>query len=136
MIKRVREGFGFTKESVSLKEIKETGPAGMFAANPATLERMHTATFMPELADRKLREHWEIEGSSTIHQRALNKAFDILSAPNSVAFDPQVDARIRNEFEGLVAGDAVLQEGWKRFDIGSNVPVRERRPNRRQRKHK
>jgi trimethylamine--corrinoid protein Co-methyltransferase len=136
MIKRVREGFGFTKESVSLKEIKETGPAGMFAANPATLERMHTATFMPELADRKLRELWEIEGSSTIHQRALNKAFDILSAPNSVAFDPQVDARIRNEFEGLVAGDAVLQEGWKRFDIGSKVPVRERRPNRRQRKHK
>ena len=30
----------------------------------------------------------------------------------------------------------MLQEGWKRLDIGSNVPVRERRPNRRRRKHK
>jgi trimethylamine:corrinoid methyltransferase-like protein len=97
---------------------------------------MHTATFMPELADRKLREHWELEGSSTIHQRALNKAFDILSQPNSAAFDPDVDARIRAAFEGMVAGDAKLQEGWKRLDIGSKVPERGRRQNRRrQKKH-
>jgi trimethylamine--corrinoid protein Co-methyltransferase len=136
MIKRVREGFGFTRESASLNEIKETGPAGMFAANPATLERMHTATFMPELADRKLREHWELEGSSTIHQRALNKAFDILSLPNTAAFTPEVDARVRGGFEGLVSGDAKLQDGWKRFDIGSKIPKRERRPNRRRKKQR
>jgi trimethylamine--corrinoid protein Co-methyltransferase len=134
MIKRVREGFGFSRESASLQEIKDTGPAGMFAANPATLERMHTSTFMPELADRKLREHWELEGSSNIHQRALNKVFDILSTPNAAAFDADVDARIRKEFDGLVAGDAKLQEGWTRFDIGSKIPVRERRPNRRRQK--
>ena len=136
MIKRVRDGFGFSKESASLEEIKETGPAGLFAANPATLERMHTSTFLPELADRKIREHWELEGSSTIHQRAMNKVFDILSVPNTAVFEPDVDARIRAEFEGLVAGDAMLQEGWKRLDIGRNVPVRERRPSRRRRKHK
>jgi trimethylamine--corrinoid protein Co-methyltransferase len=135
MIKRVREGFGFSRESASVKEIKETGPAGMFAANPATLERMLTSTFMPELADRKLRELWEMEGSSTIHQRALNKAFDILSTPNSATLDARVDARIRSEFEGLVAGDAVLQEGWERSDIGSKVPQRERRPSRRRQRH-
>jgi trimethylamine--corrinoid protein Co-methyltransferase len=134
MIKRVREGFGFNKESASLDEIKKTGPAGMFAANPATLERMHTATFMPELADRKLRELWEVEGSSTIHQRAMNKVFDILSQPNTAAFSAEVDTRVRAGFEGLVAGDAKLQEGWKRLDIGSKIPVRERRPTRRRQK--
>ncbi len=131
MIKRVRQGFGFSKEAVSLQEIKDTGAAGMFAANPATLERMHSATFMPELADRNLREKWELEGSSTIHQRALNKALEILSTPNSAAFDPAIDARIRAEFEGLVAGDARPQEGWTRIDIGHTGPVRERRVNRR-----
>jgi len=136
MIKRVREGFDFSEQSASLQEIKNTGPGGMFAANPVTLERMHTATFMPELADRKLREQWELEGSSTIHQRALNKVFDILSAPNSAAFDADVDARIRAQFEGLVAGDAKLQDGWKRFDIGSQVPPRERRSNRRRKQQK
>jgi trimethylamine--corrinoid protein Co-methyltransferase len=106
----------------------------MFAANPATLERMHTATFMTELADRKLREQWELEGSSTIHQRAMNKAFDILSMPNSAVLDPDVDARIRAQFEGMVAGDALLQEGWRRIDVGGNVTTRERRVNRRRKK--
>ena len=134
MIKRVRQGFGFSKDAASVEEIKKTGPAGIFAANPATLDRMHTATFMPELADRKLREQWELEGSSTIHQRALNKVFDILSAPNSAALDPEVDARVRNEFEGLVAGDAELQEGWERIDVGGKVTERKRRPNRRRQK--
>lgn len=133
MIKRVRQGFGFSKESASLEEIKATGPGGMFAANPATLERMHTATYLPELADRKLREQWRKEGASTIHQRAMNKALEILSTPNSAALDPAVDERIRAEFEGLVAGDSVLPEGWKRLEIGPSEPKRKRRISRRSR---
>ena len=131
MIKRARDGFGFSRESASVQEIKDTGPAGMFAANPATLERMLSATFLPELADRKIREHWELEGSSTIQQRALNKAFDILSTPNPAALKPEVDARIRAEFEGLVKGDSELPQDWKRFDVGNAVEKRERRPSRR-----
>ena len=134
MIKRVREGFGFNKEAASVQEIKDTGPAGMFAANPATLERMTSTTFMPELADRKLREHWELEGSSTIQQRAMNKVYDILSQPNSAALDAATDARVRAGFAGLVAADAKLQDGWQRIDIGSKVPQRERRPSRRRQK--
>jgi len=130
MIKRVRQGFGFSRESASLDEIKETGPGGMFAANPATLERMHTATFMPELADRKLREQWAQEGSSTIRQRAMDKALDILSNPNAAALDEEIDARIRAAFDGLVAGDSVLPEGWTR-EHASTAPTRARRINRR-----
>lgn len=131
MIKRVRGGFGFSRESASLQEIKDTGPAGMFAGNPVTLERMHDATFMPDLADRNLREKWEVEGSSTIHQRALNKALEILSTPNSVVFDKSIDDRIRAEFSGTVAGDSFVPDGWNRTDIGAKTPTRARRVNRR-----
>ncbi len=131
MIKRVRSGFGFSKEAASVQEIKDTGPAGMFADNPATLSRMHTATFMPELADRNLREKWEMEGSSTIHQRALNKALEILSTPNSIAFDKSIDDRIRAEFTGLVKGDSHVPDGWTHLDVGTAAPTRERRVNRR-----
>ncbi len=131
MIKRMRGGFGFSKESVSLDEIKETGPGGMFAATPQSLERMHTATFMPELADRKLREQWELEGSSSIQQRALNKAHEILSTPNTAALDAEVDARVRAGFDGLVAGDSFLPEGWNHIQIGNEEPTRTRRQNRR-----
>lgn len=131
MIKRVRKGFGFSKESASLDEIKEIGPAGMFAATPLTLERMMTATMMPELADRKLREQWEQENSTTIHQRALNKAHDILSEPNPAALPPEVDARIRAGFDGLVQGDSLLPDGWQKFETGVAEITRERRTNRR-----
>jgi len=133
MIKRVREGFGFSKESASLEEIKATGPAGMFAGNPETLERMHTATFMPDIADRNLREIWSQEGSSTIHQRAMNKALDILSEPNRFALDHDVDQRVRSEFDDLVPGDSQLPDGWMRHDVGKTAPTRERRTNRRRR---
>ncbi len=134
MIKRVRGGFGFSPEAVSLQEIKDTGPAGIFADNPATLERMKTATFMSELADRNLRETWQQEGASTIHQRAMNKALEILSTPNSVAFDKDIDTRIRAEFDGMVAGDSHPQEGWGRIDIGGSEPKRSRRLTRRRKR--
>jgi trimethylamine--corrinoid protein Co-methyltransferase len=130
MIKKVREGFDFSKESMAVDEIKKTGPAGVFAANPETLERMTTATFMTEVADRKLRETWVEEGASSIHQRAMDKALDILSQSNTAVVDDDVDARIRAEFEGLVAGDAVLPEGWTR-EIAVQEITRKRRQNRR-----
>jgi len=134
MIKTVRRGFGFSRDSASLQEIKETGPAGMFADNPETLKRMLSATYMPKLSDRNLREKWEDQGASTIHQRALNRALEILSSPNSLAFDHNIDARIRAEFEGMVKGDSKPQEGWERIDVGPSGARRERRVTRRRRK--
>jgi len=134
MIKKVRSGFGFSKESASLEEIKKAGPAGMFAANPTTLERMHTATFMPELADRKSREQWEDEGASTIQQRALNKALEILSTPNPAALDIETDARIHAEFGDLVAGDSITPEGWVPFGFGIEKIIRKKHVNRRRQK--
>jgi trimethylamine--corrinoid protein Co-methyltransferase len=131
MIKRVRQGFGFSRESVALDEIKATGPAGMFADNPRTLEHMSDAAFLPTLADRKAREQWAVEGASTIHQRAMNRALDILSQPNTASLDAAIDARIRGHFDGLVAGDSLLPEGWVRQGETSARPHRERRVNRR-----
>jgi trimethylamine--corrinoid protein Co-methyltransferase len=130
MIKHVRQGFGFSREAVSLDEIKATGAAGMFAANPQTFKRMHSTCFMPDLADRKLREQWAGEGASTIHQRAMDKALGILSSPNSAALDAAADARVRAAFDGLVKGDSILPDGWSRA-LASTAPTRLRRVNRR-----
>ena len=131
MIKKVRSGFEFSDEMISLEEIKATGPAGMFAANPSTLQRMNSATFMPQVADRKLREQWQAEGATTVHQRALNRALDILSQSNSNALDSQTDARVRDSFDGLVRGTSKLPDGWKRYEDGQPETVRPRRKNRR-----
>jgi trimethylamine--corrinoid protein Co-methyltransferase len=103
----------------------------MFADNPRTLEHMSDAAFLPTLADRKAREQWAVEGASTIHQRAMNRALDILSQPNTASLDAAIDARIRGHFDGLVAGDSLLPEGWVRQGETSARPHRERRVNRR-----
>ncbi|WIY24378.1 trimethylamine methyltransferase family protein [Parasedimentitalea psychrophila] len=134
MIKRVREGVTFNEDTIALDDIKRIGPAGMFADAPMTLENMTTATFMPELADRDLRETWMENGSSTIHQRALNKAMAILSSPNHAALDAETDQRIKAHFQGIVAGDSTLPVGWKPFAIGGEKPQRARRQNRRSKK--
>ena len=129
MIKRVRRGFEFSPEAMSLAEIKDTGPAGMFAGNPQTLERMTKVNFLPTLADRKGREQWSEEGSSTIRHRAMDKALDILSTPSVYTIDDEADTRIRDEFDGLVDGSSMVPEGWARAHPAG--PTRGRRINRR-----
>ncbi|WP_323008001.1 trimethylamine methyltransferase family protein [Pseudorhodobacter sp.] len=112
MVKRVRSGFDFSEDALAIEDIKRIGPAGMFADSAMTLRDMLSATFMPEMADRQLRETWAEAGSHSIHDRALDKAMSILTSPNRAALDTQTDARIRAAFPGIVAGEATLPEGW------------------------
>ncbi|MCB1366791.1 MAG: trimethylamine methyltransferase family protein [Rhodobacteraceae bacterium] len=112
MIKRVRAGFEFSVAALAIEDVKRIGPAGMFADSPMTLRDMLSATFMPDLADRELRETWAEAGSHSIHDRALDKAMAILSTPNRAALDKETDARIRAAFPGIVDGSSTLPEGW------------------------
>ena len=130
MVKQVRKGFDFSGDALALDEIRQTGPAGMFAGNPQTLARMRTATLPPDLADRKTRQQWRGEGGSTIHQRAMDKALGILATANAAAFDGVVDARIRAVFEGLVRGDSFVPAGWER-ELATQASSRTRRVNHR-----
>ena len=113
MLKRVRRGFEFSSETMSIDEIKLTGPAGMFAGNPQTLERMTEVTLLPDLADRKTREQWSDEGASTIRNRAMDKALDILSTPTVYAIDDEIDNQIQQTFDDLVAGDASVPDAGR-----------------------
>lgn len=131
MIKRIRAGVDFSEAALALDDIRRIGPGGMFADSPMTLANMTTATFMPDLADRDLRETWAENGSADIHKRALNKAMAILSRPNRAVLDAETDARIKAHFAGIVAGESTLPAGWTPFEIGSRGAGRERRQTRR-----
>ena len=130
MLKRVRKGFDFSPAALGLEEIRQTGPAGMFAGNPQTLARMTSATYLPQLADRKIRAQWAEEGSSSIHQRAMDKALAILSTASTAALDSAVDARIHAAFDGLVPGDSRVPDGWER-KLAAPTALRARRGNHR-----
>ena len=113
MLKRIVRGFEFSEENLALDIIAEVGPGGMFAATEHTVEQMRTCAFLPEIADRDMRQQWEERGALDAHARAMQRVRDILTRDNPAVFSPEVDARIRAEFEGLVAGDSVPPLGWE-----------------------
>jgi len=129
MAKRVKRGFEFSDDNLALDLIREVGPAGMFMDNTHTLERMKTTAFLPEISDRDARAQWIERGALDSQARAMRKVQDILTRDNPGVFGPEVDARVRAEFAGLVAGDSRPPEGWTR----ATPPARRERTERRRR---
>jgi len=113
MLKRVKKGFDFSEENLALDVISEVGPGGMYMDKPHTLERMRRAAFLPQIADRDSRPQWAEKGSCDAQAHAMKRVRDILIRDNPAVFSPDVDTRIRAEFEGLVAGDSIPPTGWR-----------------------
>jgi trimethylamine--corrinoid protein Co-methyltransferase len=107
MLKRVKRGLAFSEGDLALDMIAEVGPGGLFMDTRHTLKRMRTTALLPEIADRSPRQQWEAEGALDAHDRAMRRVREILTYDNPAVFAPDVDARIRAEFERLVAGDAI-----------------------------
>jgi trimethylamine--corrinoid protein Co-methyltransferase len=107
MIKRVKRGYEFSEENLALDVLAEVGPGGMFMDTRHTLKRMRTTALLPEIADRSARQEWEADGALDSQARAMRRVREILSGDNPAVFSPDVDARIRAAFEGLVAGEAI-----------------------------
>jgi trimethylamine--corrinoid protein Co-methyltransferase len=128
MLKRVKRGLEFSQENLALDVIAQAGPAGMFIDKPHTLERMKTCAVLPHIANRDPRRTWEENGSLDAQGQAMQRVREILTRDNPAIFSPEVDARIRAEFAGLVAGDSTPPPGWT-----PPQPTRaRRRANRRQ----
>ena len=105
MLKQTIQGLKFNHENLALDTIVETGPGGTFLNKKHTKKRMKTMAVLPDIADRVPREQWEAKGMPDAQARAMQRVHEILLGDNPAVFSPAVDARIRAEFEGLVAGD-------------------------------
>ena len=105
MLKRVARGLEFSEANLALEEIRAVGPGGMFMDTEFTRERMKTTALLPEIADRETRQAWSKKGGLDTAARALLKARKILESDCPSLFSPEVEARIRQRFQGLVAGE-------------------------------
>ena len=112
MLKRVQRGLEFSEENLALDVIARVGPGGTFMLDDHTVGLMKTTAFTPRISDRDMREVWVSKGSLDARVRALRRARDVMRRDNPAVFSPEIDARIRAQFEGLVAGEARLPEGW------------------------
>jgi trimethylamine--corrinoid protein Co-methyltransferase len=130
MMKRIKRGMEFSEENLALDLIREVGPAGMFMDHVHTLERMKSTAYLPYVADREARQQWLEKGALDSQAHAMRRVKDILTRDNPAVFSPEVDARLRAEFVGLVAGDATPPEGWKRQEPAATGHGREERRRR------
>lgn len=130
MLKRIRRGMEFSEENLALDLIAEVGPAGGFIDHEHTLQRMKTAAFLPFVADREARAQWIEKGSKDSQAHAMERARDILTRDNPAVFPPEVDARVRAAFPGLVRGDSIPPAGWTRPEpaAGRRARGERRRP--------
>ena len=110
MLKQTRRGLQFSEKDLALDVIAETGPGGLFLDKLHTIQRMRTTALLPEIADRTPRNQWEAEGMPDAQAQAMRRVREILTGDNPAVFSPDVDARIRAEFEDLVAGDIVAMD--------------------------
>ncbi len=128
MLKRVVRGLEFSEENLAMSEIRRTGPAGMFIGDQQTLERMTKTCFLPDIADRNIRETWVDKGSTDIHTRAFEKVRAVLCQPNANAISGEIDGHIKAAFPGIVPGDSLTPEG-----MSAPQQARTRRQSRRSR---
>ncbi len=105
MLKRVKRGIEFNEENLALDVIAEIGPGGSFMVHKHTMKRMKTTALFPILADRDSRDKWESKGAFDTQARAKQQVREILQRDNTAVFPPEVDARIRAQFKGLVPGN-------------------------------
>ncbi len=120
MLKRVRQNLALGNLVDCMAEIRDAGPGGMFVGHAATLALMKSAAFLPEIADRERREVWVRQGSLDAHARALRRAKALLCGPNPGAISPEIDARVRAGFDGLVPGGFDVPEAWRACSPGTN----------------
>ena len=73
---------------------------------------MSSTALMPDVADRDTRQIWTENGALDASGRALQKAREILAEDRKTLFSAEVEERIRGQFEGMVAGDFTMPEGW------------------------
>ena len=105
MLKRVKRGISFSEDDLAVDLIRQIGPGGSFIKPKHTSARMKTEIVMTKIADRDARSIWEKKGSKDTQVHAMDKVREIMSKNPEPLISPEVDAKLREAFPGLVAGE-------------------------------
>jgi trimethylamine--corrinoid protein Co-methyltransferase len=106
MLKRFVGFPSVNQDRLALDVIKQVGAGGSYMETAHTMAHMRDTALLTRIADREMRSAWEAAGRSDIHARALKQVAAILDCENPHKLANEIDARIRDRFAGLVAGEA------------------------------
>jgi trimethylamine--corrinoid protein Co-methyltransferase len=79
MIKCVINGIPVNDETLAVDVIAKVGPFSQFISEKHTFSHMRRMS-QPKLIDRRVREKWEKAGGRSMHEKATEKARDILAS--------------------------------------------------------
>ncbi len=77
MIKQCVRGIQVTDETLAVEDIDRVGSFGDFLSLDSTYRHMRGQS-QPEFIDRRVREEWEESGSTSMYERACQKARQII----------------------------------------------------------
>jgi len=102
MIKHVVNGIPVNEETLAVDVIRKVGPFNQFITEKHTFEHMREMS-QPTLIDRRVREKWKIAGGQTMHERAMDKARDILRNHKPTPLSGKVRSEMRSIVENVEA---------------------------------
>ena len=109
MIKHVVNGIPVNEETLAVDIIGKVGPFNQFITEKHTFDHMKKMS-QPSLIDRKVRDKWEKAGGQTMHEKALEKARDILKTHKPEPLPDDVRSKMRSIVDDCEAQIAENQE--------------------------
>lgn len=107
MIKHVVNGIPVNENTLAVDIIGKVGSQGQFITEKHTFEHMKQMS-QPSLIDRRVRDKWESAGGQTMHEKAMDKARDILANHKPTPLPDDVRSKMRSiveECEAQIAED-------------------------------
>lgn len=93
-VKRYGRGLDFSPEHLALEVIEQTGPAGNYLTHEHTLRHFRQEFWFPKLMDRNNYDGWLKKGSSTLKDRARERALEILGTHEPTPLDARAAAEM------------------------------------------
>ena len=109
MIKHVVNGIPVNEDTLAVDIIGKVGPFNQFITEKHTFDHMKKMS-QPSLIDRKVRDKWEKAGGQTMHEKALEKARDILKTHKPEPLPDDVRSKMRSIVDDCEAQIAENQE--------------------------
>jgi len=78
MVKYILRGIPTNDETLMVDEICEVGSEEDFLSRMSTLKLMRAHQSKAGLIDRRVREEWEMDGSTDLYSRSLERAKDLV----------------------------------------------------------
>ena len=113
MIKHVVNGIPVNEETLAVDVISKVGSFSQFITEKHTFNHMKEMS-QPSLIDRKVRDKWEKAGGQTMHEKALDKARDILKTHKPTPLPDDVRSKMRSIVERTEAEIQEQEEREKR----------------------